>query len=152
VDDALIDKLLVQAGVATVGDLARRHRGEQATGAVRVSFADPGNVPATPRTFPVAVALLVRDSSHRVVDLLAETKQIQWLLSFDVERPRDPELPTRNPVVVGWVLPAAVFDDPAWPGASLGSPPAAARLERRAAAALWLAAEGVAIVAHDPPA
>ncbi|MFD0746359.1 hypothetical protein ACFQ1L_34370 [Phytohabitans flavus] len=142
VDAALVDKLLRQAGARTVGELIGRHHGEQATGRVRVTFADPSEPPPTPRSFPVSVALLVRDETHRLVDLLAQSKAVQWLLAAQIERAHTPELPARHPVVVGWVLPSTVLDDPAWPGAEPGAPPAAARLARRAAAAAWLAPEG----------
>ncbi|HEX6683630.1 MAG TPA: hypothetical protein VF062_12585, partial [Candidatus Limnocylindrales bacterium] len=107
---------------------------------------------AVPRRFPVAVALLVRDATHRIVDLLSEAKAIQWLLTPYDERRREPGLVPRHPVVVAWIVPGTLFDDPAWPGAEAGMPAAAARLARRASAAQWLALEGIALVAFDPPA
>ncbi|MGV9818729.1 hypothetical protein [Nocardia xishanensis] len=151
VDNALIDRLLIQAGVTTVGELMRRHQSEQATGRMRATFAEARDSPPTPRAFPVAVALLVRDSDNRLVDLLTECKNVQLVLEPQIERPNQPDIRLRNPVVVGLVLPGEVFDDAAWPGAEPGISRMAARLARRAAAAHWLAPEGVVLMSHDPP-
>jgi hypothetical protein len=46
---------------------------------------------------------------------------------------------------VCWVLPAATFDDPGWPGAS-GTDADTQRATRLAAARAWLATQGVAVV------
>jgi hypothetical protein len=94
----------------------------------------------------------VRDGSHRLADLLADSKSVQSLLAPQVERPGSSGLRSRTPIVVGLVLPGDTFDDPAWPGAEPDQTVPAARLARRVAAARWLAAEGIVLVPFDPPA
>jgi hypothetical protein len=151
IDDAFVDQLLARAGVGTVAALSARSRSGAAAGALRISMAQPSEPQLSPRPFPVAVALMVRRGMEALSDLLAEAKAIQAALASHLERPRDPQLRPRNSLVVGCVVPAAVFDDADWPGAEPDVPTDVARIARRVAAADWLAPEGIAFIPRESP-
>jgi hypothetical protein len=51
--------------------------------------------------------------------------------------------------IVCWVLPEVAFDDAGWPGGGVGSA-AQQRAQRLAAARLWLADQGIALVTTPP--
>jgi hypothetical protein len=87
---------------------------------------------------PLSAAILVRDAPLSVADLLAESKTIrEHLLEAGVERARDQSVGRRAPLVIVWVVPSGVFDDPDWPGADAAA--------RRRNAAGWLGTEGIAV-------
>jgi hypothetical protein len=142
-----VDAWLARAGVESVADLLARSNVEP-TGMVRVTFAAPPPVTPTPRLVPVTVALLVRDANVSISALLADTRRVRERLELaGVEPSARPGLPVRVPIIVGWVLPDAVFDDEDWPGATQAMTAAQRRVARRSAADAWLTREGVGLVA-----
>ena len=114
----------------------------------RVTFAEPQPVSPTVAELPLAGAVLVRDAAGlSLAELLTESKSVrERLRAYAVERPPDPTLRMREPLVVVWVVPAAVFDDGDWPGGGAGTP-AERRDARRLAAGAWLAREGIGLAA-----
>ncbi len=113
-----------------------------------VTFDQPRPVSATARPLPIAAALLIRDATGlSIAQLLADSKTVRERLTpYGVERPPDPTLRLREPVLVVWIVPEALFDDADWPGGN-GGGPAQQRALRRAAAGEWLAREGIGLVA-----
>lgn len=136
--DAQLDELLASVGAASVGDLIEHYEGVAAGGTVTVTFSAPAPVVESPRQLPIAAALLVRDTPFSLAELLALSASVrEHLRTLGVERPPDPALKLRRPVLVIWVVPAGTFDDTDWPGAD--------RNARRAAAGDWLAREGIGL-------
>jgi hypothetical protein len=134
--DAEFDADLREAGVDSVGALIASG-GTNAFGTISLRFAA---APATQvsTALPVSFALLVRDALS-ISDLLNESKSVRTLLApttnaLDYDR----NMPARFSVGVAWVVPAATFDDAAWPGSDNAA--------RRAAAGAWLAQEGIGLV------
>ena len=134
--DAEFDNDLQLAGVSSVGDLIASN-GTKAFGTISVRFA------AAPPTqvstaLPVSFALLVRDTVS-ISDLLNESKIARTLLGpTNYALDYDHTLPARFNIGLAWVVPAATFDDAAWPGADNAA--------RRAAAGVWLAQQGIGLV------
>ena len=150
-DDSRVDALLADAGVASVTDLLERHRGTVIPGAATLAFSDaPAPAPA-PLALPVAAAVLIRDQGFSVSQLLADTRLVlERLGPLSLGRAVDPALPVRNALVAVWVVPAETFDDADWPGATPGMSAPQARAARRAAAARWLAREGIGLTVPPP--
>jgi hypothetical protein len=142
--DAWLDDWLRRIGAESVGDVMTRDRGQLLTGALQIAFADPADTPASPRSLPLSVAILIRDAPLSIADLLADSKMIrEHLLEAGVERAPDQTIGRRAPLVVVWIVPSTVFDDADWPGVDAVS--------RRRAAATWLGAEGIAVAALSKP-
>jgi hypothetical protein len=144
--------LLAGAGVGSVGDLVERTSGVVAPGAVKVGFTpEPATPPpAAPLPLPVSVLILVRGEDVSVTQLLADTKLARDRLEpLALQRPADPALRRRRALLAAWIVPAEVFDDEDWPGATNGMTPEERRIARRTAAAAWLGSEGIAVAA--PP-
>jgi hypothetical protein len=143
--DAVFDAWLHRLGFTSVSDLMA-HRGIVAAAAVKVTFSPPTAAPSAPLPLPITAILLVRGAEFSVAKLLADSHALRDRLgAFGVERPCEQTLPVRTPVVVIWMIPPSVFDDPAWPGGG-GGDPAQQRANRRAAAGAWLADEGIGLV------
>jgi hypothetical protein len=148
VTDAAFDAWLARLGVSTVTDLLRAGSGGAAGGAVQVTFTPNGAPTATPRPLPLTALLLVRDA-FSVAELVSASNAVRERVgALGLERPADPTLPRRVPVLVVLVVPPTVFDDPDWPGATDGTP-AEQRAARRAAAGAWLAREGIGLVTPE---
>lgn len=143
--DARFDALLASADVLSVTELFDRFRGQELLGALQIKFNPPDVERAsTPRPLPVTAAIFVRDQPVHVSELIADSKQVRAaLVELGVERARDATT-DRAPVLVLWIVPETLFDDNDWPGATDGSA-ADKRLQRRRAAAAWLAPEGIAV-------
>jgi hypothetical protein len=134
-----LDALVASVDEASVGGLLDRGA-DVPVGVVQLDFDDPQPVSATRRPLPIAAALLVRDAPLAVAELVSESKCIRDRLApAGLERPKDDGLRLRNPVVVVWVVPATVFGDADWPGATAAA--------RRTAAGEWLAREGIGLAA-----
>lgn len=115
-----------------------------AASSVAITFSPPVGPPPGPVPLPVSIALLVRDAGESIAQLLAETKAVRDVVEpLGLERRTDSALTRRARVIVGWVVPAATFDDPDWPTPAGGGAP---RIRRRAAASAWLAKEGIGLV------
>jgi hypothetical protein len=138
--DEDLDGLLEGAGVATVKELFERFQDPEHAAAVQLTYSQPVAVSTTRKPLPISAILLVRASPISVAGLLAETKAVRARLqALGVEVPPDPTLRARQTLVVIWVVPASVFDDTDWPGASASV--------RRDNAGVWLAREGIGLVA-----
>lgn len=113
-----------------------------------VTFDAPQPVSATARELPIAAALLIRDATGlSIAQLLADSKTVRDRLTpYGLERPPDPAHRLREPLLIVWIVPEALFDDADWPGGN-GGGPAQQRALRRAAAGEWLAREGIGLVA-----
>lgn len=112
----------------------------------RVTYAAPAGLVATPRPLPVSVAILVRDAGASLTGLVAESSAVRELLgTLGLERPANGGPRPRRPLVVCWIVPPALFDDPDWPGATGGMSAVQARAARRARAGGWLAREGIGL-------
>jgi hypothetical protein len=149
-DDAELTRWLELAGAASVQDwLGPAAHGRVPT-YLRLAF-EPGDPQPQPRVLPVTVAILARDTPSSLARLLAESAQVRRRLAASGAVPvPDPALRQRFSVVIGWVLPAMVFDDPAWPGGGTGTA-AQQRAARRATAAQWLAERGIALATVETP-
>jgi hypothetical protein len=113
---------------------------DAATAHATVTLAPPAPATAQAQRLPIVVALLVRDGPLAISALLAETKAARRRLApAGLEQSGDPALRLRHAVVMAWVVPSTVFDDPDWPGADAAA--------RRLAAGNWLAREGIGLVA-----
>jgi hypothetical protein len=136
---AAMDQLLQQMGASSVGDLMQRLRGVGLTGAMQVTFTQPALPPLSPKPLPISAAILIRDSGFSLADLLVDSKIAREQLEpLGLSRPEDPSLRMRQPLLVVWIVPQAVFSDAGWPGATVAT--------RRAAAGDWLAREGIGLV------
>jgi hypothetical protein len=150
VGEAALDAWLARLGVATVGDLLAA-TGVAAGGAVQITFDNGGPVQPTPRPLPLTALLLVREAGFSVAELVSESTALRERVgALGLERPADATLPRRSPILVVWVVPPEVFDDPDWPGGESGTPEER-RAARRAAAGAWLAGEGIGLATAAPP-
>jgi hypothetical protein len=140
--DAVVAGWLRQAGAGSVAELL--HRSHVGGAAVQVAFAEAPPAPQASRSYPIAAAVLVRGAGFSLPELLAESKALaERLEPLGLARAPDHTVRTRASVVVAWVVPAAVFDDPGWPGADAD--------QRLQAAGRWLTREGIALIATTPP-
>jgi hypothetical protein len=147
-DDDRLDEILRDAGAADVGELLA---GTANPAAVTVAFSP--SPPPAPQVLvlPVTAALLVRDVGASIAGLLADSRAAADALEpLALQRANPDRLPRRRPIVVVWLLPQATFDDSDWPGAEADMTPDQARAARRAAAAAWLAEQGIALAAFTP--
>lgn len=146
VTDTRLGRLLQDMGVASATELLTAGTAQPAV--MGVHFSAPAGQPPTPQRYPIAAALLIRDQGFGLADLLVETKLLRSRLQESgVEGPRPAHLPTRQRLLVIWVLPVEVFDDEDWPGATAGMNPTARRAARRQRAGQWLAREGIGLAA-----
>lgn len=139
-DGAALDRWLAQVGASSVGDVLEHFVGSIDLGTVTVTFAPPADVPEVPKPLPLAAALLVRDAGFRLSDLLAESSVIRArLLQLGAVVPAENGLRQLRSLLVIWIIPASVFNDGDWPGATSDL--------RRANAGAWLAREGIGLAA-----
>ena len=155
IDAAWLDAWLDRHGVGSVAALLEHDLATLRPAALQVHFdttVAPG--PPSPVLLPLAAAVLIRDPAtpdFSLEALVCTSKLAQrHLETLGAERPADAALPARQPITVVWLVPDTWFDDPDWPGGDPAATPAANRALRAAAAASWLAAEGIAIAALSP--
>jgi hypothetical protein len=149
VTDGVLDAWLARLGASTVTELLAAGNGAAAGGAVQVTIAPQGDSTATSRLLPLTALLLLRDAGFSVAELVAESNAVRERVgALGVERPADAALPRRVPVLIVWVIPPAVFDDPDWPPTTTGSPQEQ-RTARRSAAGSWLAREGIGLATPE---
>jgi hypothetical protein len=147
VTDAEIDRLLSSAGAASVGDYFDRVRGEAVIGTIKVAFEEKAAPPPAPRPLPIAAAILVRDGTFSVRELLAESRSVRDQLENAGLGRAEGGLRRLRDLLVIWVVPATVFDDADWPMDQQGVPPDGRRDARRTTAAKWLADQGIGLAA-----
>jgi hypothetical protein len=142
--DAALNDLLARAGASSVGDLMTNHREQIASGVLQIGFSQGSDQAPSPAPLPIAAAILIRDISVSIAQLLMESKLLrEQLTDRGITVPSNSALPARNPFLVVWLVPIAMFDDAAWPG--VGADPNALRSDRRRKAATWLAPEGIVV-------
>ncbi|SCE98858.1 hypothetical protein [Micromonospora mirobrigensis] len=145
--DAHVDRLLRSVGAGSVSELVTRVRGQAGTATVQLRYAPPAATPPTPRVLPLAAAVFVRGAGFSLADLLLSSRLARSRAEeLGLEVPAADDVRRRRAVVVVWIVPAATFDDPAWPGGTTGTPQQQ-RADRYARAGRWLAAEGIGLVA-----
>jgi hypothetical protein len=145
--DADLDTWLAQAGAESVSDLLSRFQGSIQPGGVSVMFAPAGQVPISPRMFPLSAAVLVRDSTLSIAQTLSESRSlIDQVKTAGLEVAQTSGLHSLRPLMVLWIVPETLFEDNGWPGATQGMAPPARRAARRTQAGKWLAKEGIGLV------
>lgn len=146
--DVVFDSWLRTMGFATVSDLMEHGVGAVAGGPWQVGFS-PATLPVTTRRpVPVAAAVLIRDVPMDLSGLLADSRTVRDALQADgANRPGDDSLHRRSGLIVIWIVPDTVFDDPDWPGGADGNSNEVNNAKRQAAASLWLSQEAIAVVA-----
>jgi hypothetical protein len=133
-----VDQWLRDVGASTAGEFLSSMATVTRPAHARLTFARPSDV-ATPRRLPMTVGFLIRDAGFSLSELVWESRLARDRLEpSGVERPRNGAPRPHHSIVIGWVVPATVFDDTDWPGAT--------RDARRAAAGQWLAREGIGLV------
>jgi hypothetical protein len=136
--DAVFDSLLQTAGARSVADVMAT-AGNARFAAAQLSFSDPGQPQPSVALVPLSAALMIVDAGFSIADLLMQTKIVRDRLEpLGLDVTVDAAYPLRAPFLVAWIVPAAVFNDSGWPGAS----PAL----RIGAAGSWLADEGIGLV------
>lgn len=146
--DAGLSALLADMQVGSVGDLLEASRGLSLPASIRVSFSPPDAPDPVARMLPIAAAILIRDTGLSIAQLITDTRMVrEQLQPLGLDRPSNPDLPVRQPFIVAWAIPAALFDDADWPGAVGGMTPDQARAARRMQAGAWLAGEGIGLIA-----
>jgi hypothetical protein len=139
-DDAALDAWLARTGATTVGDFLERVATSVELGTVTVTFAPPADLPETPKRLPIAAAVLVRDAGFSIADLLAETSLVRERMTrLGAVMPSGNGVTPARRLLVIWIVPASVFDDADWPGATADV--------RRANAGSWLADAGIGLAA-----
>lgn len=151
VTDELLDRWIGQSGFADVGSFLQSAAASTSPMSQFVlSFASvPGTSVVAPQRFPIAAALMIRDSTDaefRLVDFLQATRQLQSRLEIEGITPKDPgpSLPSARPVTV-WVVPEQWFDQDGWPGGDSGDAQER-RLDRITKTTRWLSNQGIGLV------
>ena len=145
--DPQLDRWLASLGVATVTALLETYRSVASESTLQITFSPPAGGAPSPKTLPFAAALLIRGPAVATAELLSESKLVRARLADDgLAAPSERGTRQRSSLVIVWMVPAALFDDADWPGAAPGMNAAQARAARRAAAAQWLAREGIGLV------
>jgi hypothetical protein len=122
------------------GDGVRFESAATVTMSAPVAAAPPADV-----VFPIVAAVFVADAPLALLDLLRESAKARARIAK--ARPIAPPrgLPAGDLPVALWIVPASLFDDAAWPGATAGMAADDARTARRERAASWLASQHVAL-------
>jgi hypothetical protein len=139
----------------TVVAVATAQLGHQAGGGELLSaglrMSPPGqDPPPAPVVLPVVVAFLVADAATSPRELLRATPIARLGAASCTVVAAPSGAPARLvDRLVCWVVPAAVFDDPGWPGAADSGTPEQKRAARLRAARGWLAGQGVAVITTE---
>ena len=135
-------------GASSAGELLGRFRAGARAGTMQIAFGPAESGEPTSRSLPIAGIFLIRDAGFSVAQLLMESRMGRvGLKPTGLERSPDPSLKSRESLIVIWVVPETVFDDSDWPGGEPGMSGQALRAARRLEAGLWLAREGIGLVA-----
>lgn len=143
----LVDSWLDDAGVTSVEAFLDVVNGSpMIVEELKLTFAAPAAAATATRLLPIAAVILIRDDTQfSLAGLLSESKEIfQRIPGLGLAVPRAPATRPRRSVLIVWVIPADLFDDSDWPGAT----PAIAnkRAARANTASQWLAQEGICLV------
>jgi hypothetical protein len=143
-DDNALGQWLTRLGVGSVTELMSAP--VAAAGAtLTITLGEGPEESVRRRRFPVAAALLIRDVPLSLAALLDETRRIRPYLHRLGFAAADDSQRRRQAPIVAWVVPGALFEDAAWPGAAPGST-GEQRAERRRWAGAWLARERIGLI------
>lgn len=148
-DDAALSRWLKAMGAASATELLAEVGRSERGATLRLVFEPaPAAADRTRQSLAFIAALMIRPAGISISALLDDTRQVRARLDRQsIERARPPGPRPRFSTTLIWVLPATVFDDAAWPGASqTGLSTAEARSRRRAWAGRWLANEGIGLL------
>lgn len=144
--DTELDAVLAGVGAGDPRALGRTVGGRDTLRLALTMSADPGPSAAVPLALPLVVAFLVADAATSPRDLLRATALARRASRpYAVAAAPSGAPPRRTDRCVCWLLPAAAFDDPGWPGGT-GATADQTRAARLAAARAWLANQGIAVV------
>ncbi len=145
--DTELDAVLRQMAPDAADPRALGHAARgRSTITTRLRVRPPGqDAPAVPVPLPVVVAFLAAGRGAAPRDLLRATAAARRAAApYPLAAAPAGAPPRRVERCVCWLLPAAAFDDPGWPGGGTGTA-AEQRAVRLAAARGWLAAHGIAV-------
>jgi hypothetical protein len=146
--EATLHGWLNQQRAGSVGELLGRGEGGLRVGTMQIEFSPAESAEPTPQRLPLAAVFLIRDSGFSLAQLLMESRLTRiGLKPMGLERSPHSPLKSRESLIVIWMVPETVFDDPDWPGGDTGMTPEALRAARRTEAGGWLAREGIGLVA-----
>ncbi len=149
--DATLDAQLKFVGAASVSELITRDQREFGNATLQVAFSDPQATAPELKPMPICAAMLIRDAPIDVAGMLADSRRMRELLQAQgAERPPQYSAIGQVPVVIAWVVPATVFDDPDWPGGTAGATAAQNNAQRRLAASRWLSREAIGLMTPPP--
>lgn len=138
VSDAVLDKLLSAAGASSVNEYFVNYSQTTSLGPVTITISEGAPAPPLPKPLPVAAAILVREAASGLAQLLADSRLVrEHMESTGLGRPEATGLKMLQSLLIVWVVPPTVFDDADWPGANAA--------QRRIAAGVWLAREGIGL-------
>jgi len=113
---------------------------------VGVTYAPPSTPPSGTTSLPLVAAIFIRDAGFSLAQLLIQSRLArEQLAALGLEK-NNPALPLRQSIVTIWLVPGAVFDDNAWPGADTTQSAAVQRQQRLLAANRWLNPQGISVV------
>ena len=146
--DAFFDEWLASIGAVSVSELMVRLPGLVAAGPMQLGFSAPTETPAARRPLPISAAILVRDQPLDLSGLLADSRVVRDTLdALGAMRPPDAAGASRARLIVVWIIPGSVFDDPDWPGGNAAESAENNNALRLATARRWLAREAIALLA-----
>jgi hypothetical protein len=149
--DATLDAQLKFVGAGSVSELITRDQRAFGNATLQVGFSDPQATTPELKPMPICAAMLIRDAPLDLAGMLAESRRMRELLQAQgAERPPQYSAIGQVPVVVAWVIPATVFDDPDWPGGTAGAGAAQNNAQRRLAASRWLSREAIGLMTPPP--
>jgi len=144
--------LRLESGAGTITAVSATDVGRLPDGVdqleLALSFSAPEAVTAAtqPTVLPVVVAFIVADSGAAPGELLRRTEAARRAAERYPLRRTPAGAPVRlRETCVCWIIPATLFDDDGWPGAT-GASAAQKRNQRLAAARSWLRSQGIAVV------
>ncbi|HKE86163.1 MAG TPA: hypothetical protein VKB50_20525 [Vicinamibacterales bacterium] len=146
--EATLRTWIIHQRAGSVGELLGRGQAGLRVGTIQIGFSPAESGEPTSKSLPLAGLFLIRDAGFSVAQLLMESRLARvGLKPMGLERSPQPPLKSRESLIVIWMVPETVFDDPDWPGGNPGMTPAALRTARRNEAGQWLAREGIGLVA-----
>jgi hypothetical protein len=148
--DGVLDDWLQSVGATSVTDLLTRFQGNVFSGSAKLTFSAQDPAPSAPVALPIAAAIMIREAGFSLAQLLMESKTARERLDrLGFERPAESSFRVRQPLLILWVVPISIFDDADWPGGAQGMNNNQLRVARRASAGVWLAREGIGLVATN---
>lgn len=144
VTDSTLGHLLNSMDVNSIDELLQKLSGSSA--GLTLKFSAANNALPSPQLYPISSGILIYDTGFSITQALFESKRLlKSLDQFGLDSKLKKSLTAKRSAVVVWLVPAAVFDDTDWPGATPGMNAEQARSARRMHAGQWLANEGIGL-------